>query len=134
MVLISIGVVATADARVVGFGRVGGIRGILDVAGEGASRPFRVVGCADVEQGREDPISHFDLAALGWVFGQQHLAAGGGHLEVVVAVGQAGCRLGSIRPGPTVQINLVLAFVMDVLIDDRAVRSGSENGPVQGRT
>ena len=49
MVLISIGVVAAADARVAGPGRVGWVRGILDVAGEGTGGPLGVVGCADVE-------------------------------------------------------------------------------------
>jgi hypothetical protein len=132
VVLVGIGVVAAAIAAVIGPGRAGRAGPIPDVARERTRWSLGVVGSADVEQRHDDPVFDANLAALGRIFGQQHLAAGVGHLEVVVAVRQPSGGLGSIRPWAAVQVDIGLLLVADVLIDDRTIGSGRENGPLEG--
>ena len=67
-------------------------------------------------------------AAAGRVAGKQHLAGRIGDLEDIEALIEAG-RLGRcILLGAAIQIDKVPPLVMDVLVDDAAVRRSSKDG------
>ena len=134
VILVAIGVMTAVDAGVPGASRLGWDGWILDLARQGAGRPLRTVVSADVQEGYKHPVLHLELATLGGVLGQQHLSARVSHLEIVIAIGEASSRLGGIGSRPTVQVDVDLALIADVFVDDSAVRSGSENGSPQRST
>ena len=74
---------------------------------------------------------HPDLAALCRVFGEKNLSGRICHLKVIVPVWEPCSSLGRMRSGATVQVNVYLAVVMHVLVDDFTIGGRGKDGTRQ---
>lgn len=109
------------------MGIVGRRRRVLN----GAWRVVRSVRSPNRHQLNDHSALHPDLAALCGVFGEKNRSGRICHLEVVVPVWEPCSSLRSMRSGATIQVDVYLAVVMHVLVDDFTICRRGKDGTRQ---
>ena len=128
---ISVVLLADAGGAVRGIGNVAGIVGVrLRMISGGCDCAVRIQ--REIQPGDDNAALQAHRTALGGVLRKKYRAVGVRHLENEIAVGKACGVARGVGSGATVEIDLALGGVADILVDDAAIGSGREDGACQG--
>ena len=126
--------VIQVDVRVVMAARTGDALDDMGIVGRcrrvlnGAWRVARSVRSPNRHQLNDHSALDPDLTTRRGVFGEKNRSRRICHLEVIVPVWEPCSSLGGMRSGATIQVDVYLAVVMDVLVDDFTICRRCKDG------